>query len=166
AAAEPPVAVDAPVPIARDRTPAADDSALFGLMLISFALVGFGALLDPGRLAGPALLEWTFLGALGLSVAVGAALALWRPRVGRRGMLALCVGAELVVVVALLITPDPSTRRLAATILVIPSLLIAAHLSRPVIIGQYLFAAVVCAWVGYLPGVAAGYSALAVTQLL
>ena len=97
---------------------------------------------------------------------VGAVLTVWRPRVGRRGMLALCVGAELVVVVALLITPDPSTRRLTATILVIPSLLIAAHLPRPVIIGQYLFAAAVCTWVGYLPGVAIGFSVLAMTQLL
>ena len=164
-AAEPPVATDVPVPVARERTPSSDDSLLFGLMLMSFSLVGFGAVFDPGRLGGSRLLEGIFVGALGVFLLTGAVLTAWRPRIGRPGMLTLCLTAEVVVLMALLITPDPSTRRFAATILVIPSLLIAAHLPRPVIAGQYVLAVTVCVWVGYQPGIGVEYWALAALQL-
>jgi diguanylate cyclase (GGDEF)-like protein len=165
-AIESPVLADVPVPVARERAPASTSALLFGLMLLVFALVGVGAMLTPGRMPGGSLWHWVFAATLAVSIGTAVALIVRRPAIGARTLLGLCLGADLVVVLALLLVEDPSTRRFGATILVIPTMLIAADLPRPVILGQYLLAAILCGWVSYQPGIAPGLWLLSVTQLL
>ncbi len=154
-AAEPerprPGAADPAVPAA---AVAADpgDALLYGLMMVFFAAIGLGAVFDPGRMSTGALLV-LYQASLLIAAGVGLALIIWRPRIGTAGMLTLCLSSEAVVMVAILLTTDMAARRFALCTLVIPALLIAAHLPRRVVLAHHVLIAVLCVVGTYRAGI-------------
>ena len=84
---------------------------------------------------------------------VGVALIIRRPRIGTAGMLTLCLSSEAVVMVAILLTTDMAARRFALCTLVIPALLIAAHLPRRIVLAHHVLIAALCVIGTYRAGI-------------
>lgn len=139
------------------------DSLLYGLMMAFFAMIGLGAVYDPGRMSTGGLLV-LYQVSLVVAAAVGVALILRRPRIGTAGMLTLCLSSEAVVMVAILLTTDMAARRFALCTLVIPALLIAAHLPRRIVLAHHLLIAVLCTVGTYRVGIDPRYWLASVLQ--